>query len=37
MSYNDRPSAIIPQKVKLMPNLNLVLTRRVKLIVSKQE
>ena len=40
MSCNDRPSATILQKVKVIPNLNLVLTLSLKLIVtpnSKQE
>ena len=40
MSYNNRPSATILQKVKVIPNLNLVLTLSLKLIVtpnSKQE
>ena len=40
LSYNNRPSATILQKVKVIPNLNLVLTLSLKLIVtpnSKQE
>ena len=40
MSYNNRPSATILLKVKVIPNFNLVLTLSLKLIVtpnSKQE